>query len=259
MDPQAHPLAALARRDLLDRYRTQGRSDLGLHPDGPPRHRHRPQGRRGGPPAQGRRALHEEAGGREGRGHEPGLQRGAARHGCRPPRAGRRRAARRARGVPAGDAPRRPDRDARRCARRARRVRGAPRGDRHGPQGVVPRGPGAVAHAPGEGGLRDGGREDDVRRDRREGVGLPRRRGAPPRAGERAGSGAGTRPCRARRAGGEAGCHARQGAGQGRARCRGTRRRSTRRGTVLDASRVRSRTGLREPGGDGRCRDGRCT
>ena len=93
-------------------------------------------------------------------------------------------------------------------------------------------------------------------------VGLPRRRGAAPRTGERAGPGAGTRPCRARRARGQAGCHAWQGAGHGRARCGGTRCRRSRRpvvGTVPDAARVGFGTGGRGPGGDGPCRDGRCT
>ena len=93
LDPQARPLAADACRHLLDRHRAQGRPDLGLHPHRAPRHRDRPQGRRGRPPAQGHRALHEEARRREGRGHEPGLQRGPARDRRRAAGPGRRRAA----------------------------------------------------------------------------------------------------------------------------------------------------------------------
>jgi hypothetical protein len=185
VDPQAHPRPALSRRHLQHRHRAQGRPDLGLHPHRPPRHRDRAQGRRGGPPAQGRRALHEEARRREGRGHEPSGQRVAARDRCRPARAGRRRAARRPRGVPPRHATRRPDRHA------SRRHGGQGAGRR--PSGrhrdvaarVVPRGPGAAAHAPRQGRLRHGRSEDDVRRDRREGVGLPRRPDPRPRAGDR--------------------------------------------------------------------------
>jgi len=65
-----------------------------------PRHRDRPKGCRGRSSAQGRRALHEEARRREGRGHEPGLVGGPSRDRRGPARAGRRRAARRPRGVP---------------------------------------------------------------------------------------------------------------------------------------------------------------
>ena len=72
LDPQAHPLAPVARRHLEHRHRAQGRPDLGLHPHGASGHRDRPQGRRGRQDPQGRRARHEEAGRREGRGHELG-------------------------------------------------------------------------------------------------------------------------------------------------------------------------------------------
>ena len=186
MDPQAHPRAALARRDLEHRYRAQGRPDLGFHPHGPPRHRDRAQGRGGRPAAQGHRALHEEARRREGRGHEPGRERVAPRDRRRPVGAGRCRAARGPRRVPPRHEARRADRDARRRHGRpgaGRRTAGwhrdvAPR--------VVPRGPRAVAHAPREGRLRHGRGEDHVRRDRREGLGLSRRPDPRSRAGDRA-------------------------------------------------------------------------
>ena len=59
-------------------------------------------------------------------------------------------------------------------------------GDRDVPARVVPRGPRPAAHAPGEDRLRDRRGQDDVRPDRREGLGLPRRRDPAGRAGDRA-------------------------------------------------------------------------
>ena len=163
LDPQACPIAADARRHLLDRHRAQGRPDLGVHPHGAPGHRDRAQGRRGGPSAQGHRALHEEARRREGRGHEPGLQRGPARDRRHAAGAGRRRTARRAAWPSAA-------RCAARCRPRCAPARSAcgslrrpPGRHRDGPQGVVPRGPGAAAHAPRQGGLRHRRGQDDVR------------------------------------------------------------------------------------------------
>ena len=103
------------------------------------------------------------------------------------------------RGVPPRDAPSGPDRDALRRARCAGRDRRTSRRHRDGPQGVVPRGSRAAAHAPREGRLRHRRGEDHDGRDRREGLGLPRRRGALPRAGDRAGPRAGDRACPHRR------------------------------------------------------------
>ena len=104
LDPQAHPLAPVPRRHLEHRHRAQGRPDLGLHP-ARAGHRDRSQGRRGGQDPQGRRARDEEAGRREGRGHELGGLRDAPRDRCDAARAGRGRAARRPRVVPPRDAP----------------------------------------------------------------------------------------------------------------------------------------------------------
>ena len=101
-------------------------------------------------------------------------------------RAGRRRAARRPRVVPPRDAPRGADGDALGRARCARAMRQSPGRRRDVPPRVVPRGPGAAAHAAREDRLRDGRGQDDVRADRREGLGLPRRRDPAGRAGDRA-------------------------------------------------------------------------
>ena len=186
LDPQAHPLAPIARRHLEHRHRAQGRPDLGLHPHGASGHRDRPQGRRGRQDPQGRRARDEEAGRREGRGHELGRLRDAPRDRRDAARAGRGRAARRPRVVPPRDAPGGADRDALGRARRAGAVRRPPGRRRDVPPRVVPRGPGPAAHAPREDRLRDGRGQDHVRADRREGLGLPRRRDPAGRAGDRA-------------------------------------------------------------------------
>ena len=95
--------------------------------------------------------------------------------------------------VPAGDAPSGADRDALGRPRRARAVRRSPGRCRDVTPRVVPRGPRAAAHAAGQDRLRDRRGQDDVRTDRREGVGLPRRRDPAGRAGDRAAARSGAR------------------------------------------------------------------
>ena len=92
------------------------------------------------------------------------------------------------RGVPPRDAPRRADGDALGRPRRARGDRRPTRRLGDGPARVVPRGPRAPAHPARQGRLRHGRGQDHVRHHRREGLGLPRRRGAPSRAADRAGA-----------------------------------------------------------------------
>ena len=102
----------------------------------------------------------------------------------RDPQAGARRAARRRRHRAAARAPRAvPPRDAPRGHEHDAHRRAGHQGPRVGPLerrgdralGVVPRRPRAVAHVPRGHRLRLGRGEDHLRRDRREGLGVPRR------------------------------------------------------------------------------------
>ena len=105
-----------------------------------------------------------------------------------------------------------------------------------------------AAHAPREGRLRHGRGEDHVRGHRREGLGLPRRRGARPRAGDRARAIA--RAHRPRPAAVRAPtAAARRRPGAGRRGGRGHRRRRCRRDDVAARSRPQSRS--RRRGGRG--------
>ena len=100
----------------------------------------------------------------------PGDQ--AARARRHPDRAGRRRPARRPGVVPPGHEAGRADRDEGRRPGHPGAVRRSPRRRRDEPQGVVPRGPGAAAHAAGRHRLRPGRGPHDVRAHRREGLDL---------------------------------------------------------------------------------------
>ena len=144
------------------------------------------KGAGGRPPAQGHRALHEEARRREGRGHEPGRAASRARDRRRAAGAGRRRAARRAasRSAARCAAPCRP-----RCARAPRACRSQCRrtSGRHrdvAPR-VVPRGrvPLHTLRAKVDYGTAEA--KTTFGEHRREGLDLPRRRDPRPRAGDR--------------------------------------------------------------------------
>ena len=87
-------------------------------------------------------------------------------------RAGRRRPAHRSRLVPPGDEARGADRDEGRRPGHPRAVQRPPRWRRDEPQGVVPRGPGAAAHAARRHRLRPRRGQDHVRPHRREGLDL---------------------------------------------------------------------------------------
>ena len=108
---------------------------------------------------------------------------GDRRRAARP---GRRRAARRPRGVPPGDAPCRADRDE--AGALGVRVPCAGRlgGSEMGRTRVVPRGPRAAAHAARRRSTTAPPRPRPRRAHRREGLGLQGRQGPAPRAGDRA-------------------------------------------------------------------------
>ena len=158
----------------------------GGHPHRPAGHRHRPARRRGRPDPRRPGEADRQAGPAEHpRGEEPRDRRAARRPG-------RGRAAVQPGLVPPGHAQGDADRDEGRRQGHPGAVLGPPRRRGDVAVGVLPRGPGAAAHAARRHRLRLLRGADDVRPDRREGVDLPRRgRGDQGRARGRGGRAAG--------------------------------------------------------------------
>ena len=154
--------AAVSRVEI---ERTRDRLRIDVH-TARPGHRDRPPRRRGRAPA-GRSAQDQRQ--PEDPVQHPGDQ--AARGRRDAARAGHRRPAQRPGVVPAGDEAGGADRDEGRRARRARAVQRPARRRRDEPQGVVPRRPGAAAHAARRRRLRPR-RGEDARSHRREGLDL---------------------------------------------------------------------------------------
>ncbi len=142
------------------------------HPHRPSGHRHRPPRRRGRPhPRRPREADRQAGAAQHPRGQEPRGRRPARRAGCR-------RAALQPGLVPSRDAQVDADDDEGRRQGHPGAVRRPPRWRRDVALGVLPRGPGAPAHAARQHRLRLLRGPDDVRPDRREGLDLQGRRRA---------------------------------------------------------------------------------